>query len=108
VKVKEESFKQLQDTVAQLRDNSADHPIHESVGEAIQYYHDIDIAVTSRIKMLSDFKPKVAEYEREVETFTQWLTDCYKRVDQLPVPDMSTDGAEHQFQVMCAFIDYLD
>jgi len=99
VKAKEESFKQLQNTVAQLRDYSANHPVHNSVGEATQHYHDIDNAIESRTKMLSEFKPRVAEYEREVEIFTQWLTDCCKRVDQLPVADMSTDGADHQLQV---------
>ena len=96
MKAKEESFKQLQNTVAQLGDNSADHPVHKSVGEATQHYHDIDNAIKSRTKILSEFKPRVAEYEREVKTFTQWLTDCCKTVDQLPVPDMSTDGVQSQ------------
>ena len=96
MKAKEESFEQLQNTVVQLGDNSADHPIHKSVREATQHYHDIDNVIKSRTKMLSEFKRRVAEYEREVETFTQWLTDCCKRVDQLPVPDMSTDGVQSQ------------
>ncbi|XP_065889965.1 microtubule-actin cross-linking factor 1-like isoform X3 [Dysidea avara] len=96
VKAKEESFEQLQNTVAQLGDNSADHPIHKNVREAIQHYHDIDNVIKLRTKMLSEFKRRVAEYEREVETFTQWLTDCCKRGDQLPVPDMSTDGVQSQ------------
>ena len=96
MKAKEESFEQLQNSVAQLGDKSADHPIHKSVGEATQHYHDLDNAVKSRTKMLSEFKPRVLEYEREVETFTQWLSDCCKRVDQLPVPDMSTNGVQSQ------------
>ena len=96
MEAKEESFKLLQNTVAQLGDNIADHPIHKSVGEAIHHYHGIDSAIKSRTKMLSEFKPRVAEYEREVETFTEWLTDCCKRVDQLPVADMSTDGIQSQ------------
>ena len=96
MKAKEESFEQLQNSVAQLGDKSADHPIHKSVGEATQHYHDLDNAVKSRTKMLSEFKPRVLEYEREVETFTQWLSDCCKRVDQPLVPDMPTNGVQHQ------------
>ena len=40
--------------------------------------------------MLLQFKIRVCEYERKVEDLTQWLNDCYARIDELPV-DISND-----------------
>ena len=42
--------------------------------------------------MLSQFKIRVCEYESKIKNFTQWLTDCHKRIDELPVVDISLDG----------------
>ena len=42
--------------------------------------------------MLSQFEIRVCEYERKIEDFTQRLMDCCKRIDELPVVDISVDG----------------
>jgi len=82
--------------MSQLGDKSVDHPIHKTVREVTEQYENINNNVKSRANMLSQFKPRVSEYERQVEEFTQWLTDCCKRIDELPVADMSTDGLTSQ------------
>lgn len=57
-----------------------------------EQYQNMDSNVTQRKEMLSQFMERVSDYERQVKEFTQWLTDCCKRVDELPVADISTDG----------------
>lgn len=96
MKSKERDIEELQKATGQLGDGSADHPIHRAVTDITEQYHNINDNVKSRADMLSQFKPRVSEHERLMEEFTQWLTDCCERVDQLPVADMSSDGLQSQ------------
>lgn len=97
---KEKEFEELKKTTSQLGDKSADHPIHQTVKDVTEQYQNINDNIKSRSVMLSQFKPRVTDYEQQVEQFTQWLNDCSKRVDQLPVADMSTDGLLSQLDAV--------
>ena len=57
-----------------------------------EQYQKFDNNVKLRSHMLSQFKIRVCEYERQVEDFTKWLTDCCKTIDELPVVEISSDG----------------
>lgn len=84
----------------QLGDKSIDHPVHKAVKEVSEQYQSIDDSVKARGDMLEQFKPRVAEYEGHVREFTEWLTDCCKRTNELPVADMSTEGLHSQLTVV--------
>ena len=96
MKSKEKDIEELNKAMGRLGDSSVDHPIHKTVRDVADQYQNINDNVTSRANMLSQFKPRVSEYEQAMEGFTQWLNDCCKRVDQLPVADMSCDGLQSQ------------
>ena len=91
MKSKERDIEELRQTTGQLGDKSADHPVHKTVEEITEQYQSINDKVKSRAEMLSQFQPRVTQYEQLMEECTQWLTDCCNRVDKLPVVDMATD-----------------
>ena len=98
MKSKEKDFEELKKITSQLGDKSADHPVHSTVKDITEQYHNVTDNIKSRAMMLSQFKPRVTEHEQLVEQFTQWLDDCCKRVDQLPVADMSIDALLSQLE----------
>ena len=85
---------------------NVNHAIHKTVRDITEQYQNIEDHVKFRKKMLSQFKIRVTEYERQVEEFTQWLTDCCKRIDKLPVADISTDGPSqlNDIQVVTTYV----
>ena len=91
MKSKERDIEELAKTRGQLGDKSADHPVHKIVGEIAEHYQTINDKIKSRAVMLSQFQPRVMQYEQLVEECAQWLADCCNRVDELPVVDMSPD-----------------
>lgn len=93
---REKDVEELKKATGQLGDSSADHPIHKEVKDVTEQFQSVDNNVKSRGNMLSQFMPRVTEHEGLVEQFTQWLNDCSRRVDELPVADMSTDGLHSQ------------
>ena len=95
---KERDIEELQKTMQQLGDKSADHPVHKTVGEVTTQYQTINDKVKSRAEMLAQFKPRVMQYEQLMEECTQWWNDCCKRVDELPVVDMATDQLLQQLK----------
>ena len=91
MKSKETDVEELKKTATQLGDKSTDHPVHKTVGEITEQYQTLNDKVKSRAEVLSQFQPRVMQYEQLVEQCMLWLTDCCNRVDQLPVVDMATD-----------------
>ena len=86
----------LKEATSQLGDKSADHPIHKEVKDITEQYDNLNNSVESRANMLSQFKPRVSEHEQLMGQFTQWLDECSRRVDELPIAGMSSDGLHSQ------------
>ena len=89
---KEKDFEELKVISGQLGARCANHTIHKKVKTLTEEYQNIDNNIKQRSQMLSQFKIRVCEYERKIKNFTQWLSDCRKRIDELPVVDISLDG----------------
>ena len=81
--------------MGQLQSKHAKHTIHKTVRDVTEEYQNINNTVKQRRHMLLQFKRRVCEYERQVEDFAQWLTDCHKRIDEIPV-DISNDELSSQ------------
>ena len=90
IKSKEKDFEELERLSSQLRSKYAKHTTHKTVRDVTEQYQNIDNNVRLRSHILLQFKIRVCEYERKVEDLTQWLNDCYVRIDELPV-DISND-----------------
>ena len=92
----------------QLRGKHAKHTIHETVRDITKEYQDINNTVEQRCDMLSQFKVRVCNYESQIEDFTQWLTDCYKRIDEIPadIPNGELSSQPKDVQVNSSELSY--